>query len=236
MSNDYDILPVKTLKTVPKEFKDIADIGILPVHPFYMCIYASPKSGKSNLIVNMLKNKNFKYQKRFDTVYYISPTLDIDKTLKSVVEDEEIIKIHEPEDINEIENIISLLLEQQKSLNQDGEEHKALFILDDMLGKIHDSTVLTQICSKYRHYNCSFIVVSQAFKSISPIIRQCASNWVLFHTENTKEFMKVCDEFLGIPNFKSLYNDNTAEKYSFLYIDVNKQAVYKNFKTLLYQK
>ena len=232
---DYDILAVKSKHEIPESFKDIHKKGILPIHSFFMCLYSSPRSGKSNLIVNILKNKAFHYQKRFDQVYYISPTLDCDKTCKSVMDDGDIIKIHEINDIDNIDGILTGILEEQKELNKN-EPHTALIILDDMLGKLHGAGVITKICSKYRHYNTSFIVVSQAFKSISNVIRQCASHWILFRTENQKELTKIEDEFNGIPNFRELYEANTREKYSFIYIDVNKQTVYKNFKELIYAK
>lgn len=232
---DYRVLPVKSKQVIPDAFKDIAKVGILPVHSFFMCIYSVPKSGKSNLIINILKNKDFHYQKRYDTIYYISPTLDSDKTCKCVMDDDEIIKIYEPDDITNIDNILNAILENQKEINKE-ESHSSLIIMDDMLGMLHGSSLITRICSKYRHYNTSFIVVSQAFKSLSPIIRQCASHWILFHTENRKELSKIEEEFAGFNNFRQIYEENTREKYSFIYIDINKQRIYRNFEELVYEK
>lgn len=227
MNKKYEILPVKSRQVVPDSFKDIAEIGILPIHCFFLCIYAPPRQGKSSLIVNLLMNMNFNYKNRYDVVYYISPTLDADKTCNCIMKDDDIVKIHEPEDIDCIDLILNELLKKQKEMNKE-EPYKALFVLDDMLGKLRDSEI-TKISSKYRHYNASFIIVSQSFKAISPIIRTCASHWIIFKTENQKEKMKIIEEFNGFKDFEKYLDEFTKEKYNFMYIDINKHSLHHNF-------
>jgi DNA helicase HerA-like ATPase len=97
-----------------------------------------------------------------------------------------------------------------------------------MLGKLRDNEI-TKISSKYRHYNASFIVVSQSFKAISPIIRTCASHWILFKTENQKEKAKIVEEFNGFKDFEMYLDKFTKEKYNFMYIDINKHTMHHNF-------
>lgn len=235
MTDKYEILPVKSSSSVPQGFEDIAKEGVLPIHPFFMCVFASPKSGKSNLIMNLIFNKNMNFKDRFDAIYWISPTIDADRTCRHVMDDEEIIKIHEPDDIEAIDDIMKVILKEQKDANKEG-PFKTLIVMDDMLGRLRGTSLITTISSKYRHYNCSFIVVSQTLKSIDPIIRQCASHWILFKTENQKEFDKIVEEFNGYPDFATIYKVNTSDKYTFIYIDINKVKIHKNFGEIVYIK
>lgn len=219
MASRLDILPVKKLAagTPKRELHEH-----LPKPPFMMSIVAKPASGKSNLLVNLLYNKNF-YRDYFDEIYFISPTIMIDDTLEAVRGDDTIIKIHE--DLEALDELLSTIVESQEK--QDGD---VLVVLDDCIGFL--SKGLTHLATRYRHYKISIIISIQNFRTIPLIVRNCSSCFVFFGTHNDREKKKMEEEFGGsFPKFIECFDKATHEKYSFLFVDMRKMQLFENFLT-----
>jgi hypothetical protein len=233
MKDDINIYPVKIeLNEEEKILKKKWDVlpETLPHDNFILLMMAPPRSGKSVLIMNLLFNEIFNYKKLYDKIIFISPTLLNDKTLKYVVEDDDIIKIHEYDDISNIDGIIKGIIDDQKENKQ-----HTLIILDDMVGQLgNNNKELNTLATRYRHFNISMIITSQNYKSFGVLLRNCASHWIFFKTNMLKEQGKIFEDMNSYPNFKELYNKATNERYSFIYIDQNNLKVYKKFNELLY--
>jgi len=200
--------------------------------PFFICIVAPPKSGKSNLLVNIIYNL---YHKCFDNIIYISPNVYNDDTLeKSVTADDDIIKYDlSEESIDEILDKVSVLCKEMKKNDQ--LEH-TLIIIDDCLGMIK-TKALDKIASKYRHFNISIIISIQVFRAMTNTVRSCATQFIIFKNNNTKEVNKMEEEFSGaFPDFLNLYHEATNEKYNFLTLDFRNMRALRNFDTILWQK
>ena len=233
MKDDINIYPVKIElneeeKILKKKWEVLSEA--LPHDNFILLMMAPPRSGKSVLIMNLLFNEIFNYKKIYDKIIFISPTLLNDKTLKHVVEDEDIIKIHEYEDISNIDGVIKGIIDDQKETKQ-----HTLIILDDMVGQLgNNNKELNTLATRYRHFNISMIITSQNYKSFGVLLRNCASHWIFFKTQMLKEIGKICEDMNSYPNFKELYNKATNERYSFIYIDQNALKVYKKFNEILY--
>jgi hypothetical protein len=106
------VLPVKN-SSVKKQFPQIPEPLLQP--PFTMAMIAPTKSGKSTIIANMLKNCLMGYNDNvFSEIYYISPTIAFDRTLKSIFDDETIIKITDEDDLIHLDSILSELINLQK--------------------------------------------------------------------------------------------------------------------------
>jgi len=221
------ILPVK-IKKEKNEFKKLP--SILPKPPFLLTLQAPVRSGKSNLIMNMVYRW---YKPIFDEIIFISPTVKNDKTCKMLYKDKDIIKMDENLD-NDLDMILNEIVEQQNETVEEDRKH-ILIILDDCLGFLKQG--LANLCSRYRHYKISMIITSQSFRSI-PVITRCnSSHYILFSTHNKKELDKLEEEFSGnFPQFLNLYKKATEDKYAFLYMDMENIKAYKNFTDLLYEK
>lgn len=195
----------------------------LPDHCFCMCIVAPPRSGKSNLIANVLKNKHWGYDKVFDRVLFISPTVQHDKTIQACLSpaDEHITL---ESNIDAMPALLKAALAQQ----EEDLKQRLLIIFDDCVGFL--GREVEALVSKYRHYNASVIISSQQFRKIPPTARTCANYWVLFRTHNKKEIEKMNEEFSGqYRDFLKFYNEATAERYSFLFMDIDDSSLYENF-------
>lgn len=233
MSKDLKILQVKKLYKAD-EYPKIKHP--LPKPPFTMCLVAPTKSGKSNLIVNLLKNSYFGYDDVFDEIYYISPTVGIDETLRSINEDEEIIKIDEEDDLKFLDDILNDIVKNQKSKSKE-EREPVLIVLDDCLDYLKKSKRLDSLPSYSRHYNISIIITSQVYNALPTKLRKNASCYLIARIYNNKDLQNIEEEIgANFHDFKNNYDKATKEKYSFLFIDNRNIELWKNFDELLWQK
>jgi hypothetical protein len=227
MTNKLNILPIKT-----QEDRSVKSIPYPLQQPnFLLIVVGSCRSGKGVLLMNLIMNKNMGYRNYFDNIVYISPNLPSDKTGSILYKDEEIMKITEGlENLNEI---LEVIVDNQKKSDE-----SLLVVIDDCLGLIGgDNNYFSTLCSKYRHFNISLIITTQNFRHIPITCRYNASGYILFKSHNKKEIEKLEEELGGMfPDFDSLYKEATKEKYSFLYLDMEKATAWKKYDELLWEK
>ncbi len=234
-NKDVEIYPVKIEYTEDeKKFIQKFDIlpDVLPHQAFIMLIHAPPRSGKSVLILNLLYNEMFKMKDIYDKIIFISPTLENDKTLKHVLEDEDVIKYYDYKELQNINGIIGGILEHQKDNQQ---KENILIILDDCVGLIGNNSVeLNRLCTRYRHNKISLIITSQNYKSFGVLMRNCASHYIFFKTNMLTELKKISDDMNNYPNFETHYRTATNKRYSFLYVNQLESKIYEKFGRILY--
>ena len=226
-TNKLQILPVKTF-----ENRSIKSIPYPLQQPNFLMIIVGPcRSGKGVYLMNVLLNKNLGYRDYFDNIIYISPTIRSDKTAKILYKDDDITKI--TDNLEHLNDILRVIVEDQKE-----SEESLLVVIDDCLGLLgSNSSYFSTLCSKYRHYNMSLIITTQSFRSIPLICRSNASAYVLFKSHNKKEIEKLEEEMGGMfPEFLKLYDEATKEKFSFLYLDMEKATAWLRYDKLLYEK
>jgi hypothetical protein len=233
MSNNLKILQVK------KQYKADEYPKIkhpLPKPPFTMALISPTRSGKSTTIVNLLKNSYFGYDDIFKEIYYISPTVGIDETLRSINEDDDIIKIDQEEDLQYLDDILNDIVKSQKSKSKEEREPVAIF-LDDCLDYLKKSKRLDSLPSYSRHYNISIIITTQVYNALPTKLRKNASCYLIARIYNNKDLQNIEEEIgANFHDFKNNYDKATKEKYSFLFVDNRNIELWKNFDELLWQK
>jgi hypothetical protein len=233
MSNNLKILQVKKLFK-SDEYPKIKHP--LPKPPFTLALIAPTKSGKSNLIVNLLKNSYFGYDDIFKEIYYISPTVGIDETLRSINEDDDIIKIDQEEDLQYLDDILNDIVKSQKSKSKE-EREPVLIVLDDCLDYLKKSKRLDSLPSYSRHYNISIIITTQVYNALPTKLRKNASAYLIARIYNNKDLQNIEEEIgANFHDFRNNYDKATKEKYSFLFVDNRNIELWKNFDELLWQK
>ncbi len=219
------ILKVKSKDEAQIRFKHIKSPLLKP--PFIGVINGSVRSGKSNILINMIYNDEF-YKDSFDKIIFISPTVNNDITLKHLSEDEDVLKIDS--DLENLDDILRTIVETKEKDEEELNKYY-LIVMDDCLGFIKQRSYVSFLCTRYRHYKLSLIFTTQNFRSIPNIIRQNATFYLIFRTTNKKEEAKYCDEFSSIfDKWEELYEIETKEPYSFLYLDLRNCCAYKNFE------
>lgn len=238
---NLDILKVKNANEMKnqKQFKDLHENLLRP--PFLLVVNGNVRTGKSNLMMNLIYNQSF-YKDYFDSIFFVSPTVMNDETLQHLREDDDIVKLSE--NLENIDEIVKTIVESKqendnddKDSSEETEKKHWLLVLDDCLGFIKQRSYISFLCTRYRHYKISIIISSQNFRSIPNVIRQNSSGYLIFKTTNNKEYNKIEDEMGGLlPDFEKLYEIATDKPYNFLFIDLRHIRAYHNFKDLLYSK
>lgn len=111
--DSLEILPIK------KDKKDnkIQFPEPIPNDPFTLCFISPTNSGKTVVIVNLIYRF---YKKYFDEIIYISPTVHIDETLENNVnKDDEITKIYEDDDLQNIDIMLKEIITEQKETKKE---------------------------------------------------------------------------------------------------------------------
>lgn len=230
-------MPDLTIKALTKPSNNSSIPPPLPQLPFRWLFIAPSYSGKSTVICNALKRKEFGYKKIFGkNIFVFSATSHGDECYKDL-------KVHHMG--TDFEDIIRKLIEEQKSRIKfvgKNQCEPVLLVFDDILS----SMLVTPNSSKYkllldlftlgRHYCINIIFSSQSYKRIPKTLREQASHIILFDSlskGNIKEFA----EENGLIEFKQLNKwMEQLSKYDFLYINKPKRSIYHNFDQLLFSK
>ena len=143
---NVDILPV------PKPPENTRSTRIKePLPTMHSLFVGKTGSGKTNLIVNLITRNVFGYNKHYDKIIVISPTLGYDNSWELVADVQpkkgrvayELIDCGD--DANtELENLLNEAMEDP--------ETKRLCILDDCLSLLHNSAILSTLFTTARHY------------------------------------------------------------------------------------
>jgi len=225
MNNDpYAIKIVKTNKDGLLQPK-CCDIGILPKLPAGFLLVGRTGSGKTLTMINMLMNKNMLkgYFQKVKLFVGVKPDSEM---IKSINLD----KKHIKEDFTE-DDVKTEWTKCEKDVEKNGMKNskRTLFIFDDILGnpKFMRSGIMRKIATANRHANVSYMILSQYYRGVTPIIRQNASFLVYFPASEL-ENMKLVDEqtppHMKKKEFLDIIKYATNEKYSFLSINTRESA------------
>lgn len=229
--NDFDltILPVR---------KDNHGMNIRrPTHPILpnvqqganMLICSSVRSGKSNLLCNLMLNSNF-MKDCFQDVYIFSSTIHQDQTTRKLREAFPA-TCYDSFDEQKLLRII----DHQKSYED--EDRPCIAIILDDLQNIKAKSPFYTIATNFRHYGIGFLCYTvQNFKMIPPIVRSNVTN-LLIGTNNQHQLRQIGqeygDSFGGEDNFIRYHRMAVPERFNFLYgrLDQYPAKLHKNFDT-----
>tara|TARA_R110001606_G_scaffold373788_1_gene531284 strand:- start:525 stop:1364 length:840 start_codon:yes stop_codon:yes gene_type:complete len=206
----------------------------LPQPQFLALIIGSVRSGKTNYLINALRNGDDFYGSEYwDSYKIISNTLNNDakgKYFKDAFDD--------CEDHYTDKMIQELITSQKKYERED--MPTMMILLDDILSRDFKKTNdITYLCSKFRHYEMSIFLTTQSFRAVGTIIRNNATNILIFRQNNSKELDKIKEEYSELCGseklFMEYYNLAHDSPHSFLYIDgqENPARFYRRHEVLL---
>ena len=80
-------------------------------------------------------------------------------------------------------------------------------------------------------------VFTQNFKSVDTILRNNATDVIIFKQTNNKQLIQIAEEFHpaygNIQNFLKIYHKAVEGKYNFLYLKVQEGKALKNFEEVI---
>lgn len=204
---------------------------------FAMLIIGKPRSGKTNLLLNLTTKAHKNFNRKFDKVYLFSPSVH---TMEN--DPFELLPDDQKYEVATEQNLMSVLDEIK------GTGEKVLLILDDCIsdirgkGKSEVENLLHRIFFNRRHLagkggSLSIIATSQTYNKIDPKLRKTASQLVFFENKNKKELDSIFEESILIPKkeFYDVLRYIFDRKYQFMYIDTtlpDYKMIHKNFNQL----
>jgi len=203
----------------------------LPELPCIMTIIAPTKSGKTNLLTNLILRDEF-YKDVHDNVTIMSNTIEQDRTGRFLKQSCDCYTGYSDE-------ILGGLIQQQKSFDDDDRPFIGL-IFDDILGSVKRNSYLNSLVTRSRHFGVGLLAISvQSFKALGPVIRNNTNAFICLNLQNMSELDKISAEYSGMyggdEKFKKIYHKATEDRYDFLYLDLqnNPARAFKCFHTQL---
>ena len=199
----------------------------LPRNTFCWLIVGAPGSGKTNLLLNLINKNNRFYNKKFDRVYFVSP---------SVHTIGEQLGVHAKRlfsDLSKLDTILEINLEFKKA----NPGHRALLILDDMshvFKRANNQKELIKLIQNRRHYGMSIMIVAQKINKIPLEVRALCDHLCMFNTPHSSEWKIVNEEFNPFQvSLNSLRPVIFKTPHDFLYMDLMGHKMYRNFEELI---
>lgn len=204
---------------------------------FAMLIIGKPRSGKTNLLLNLTTKAHKNFNRKFDRVYLWSPSVHTmeDDPFELLPEDQKF-------DSLTLDNLSGVLEEIKDS------HDKTLFVLDDVIadmrgkGKADLENLLHKVFFNRRHLagkggSVSIIATSQTYNKIDPKLRKTASQLIFFANKNKKEIDSIFEEMILIPRkeFFDVMRYIYDKPFQFMYIDTtlpDDKMIFKNFNQL----
>ena len=190
----------------------------MPDSCFRMLICGNSGSGKTNVLIHMLKDPLIYYDKIYlyaknleqDKYQYLIECLEkIARQIKRPVEDLLEVSNDEIIDLDDIEN----------------DDNQKVVIFDDYICDANQNKIIKYFIGG-RHKNCSVIYLSQSYYKTPKDIRLNCSHYILFESPGKKENNMIAGE-LNID--KEKYKKATKKQYDFLYLDQPRKVLARNY-------
>ncbi len=219
--------PKKVFKMKDKHEKHYTDKGFLPNLPMKLIIAGrSHISGKTNLVGSLLLLDKF-YNKNFkgENIYIISPSIDTDDKINSIIE----VKDIPDENLMDCPNeeILSLLYDEieEDFKNTKGKKKNYLFYFDDCSYggglKAKRYGIVSKFFQNGRHLNISTIATTQVYNDLHLNLRRNASAIISFNiSDKDLDILTEENNYLKNKNeFKDLFRSVVNQKHSFFVIN-----------------
>ena len=197
-------------------------------------------SGKTNLLLNLFKNRHC-YRGKFNNIFYFCPQSSFlsvvnhpfekhDKVYHELTTDALISIYEQLNDLKEGKNMT-------ESDTDDEPEYNCIIIDDfaDVLKQKDIQRVLNMFIIKARHLRCSFIFTLQSYYYFPKTLRKQITYITIFKPKNVAEWQSIAHEILSLNKDDGLllYNYVFNADYSHLDIDTVQNKIYKNFNELV---
>ena len=201
-------------------------------------------SGKTNLLLNLFKNRHC-YRGKFSNIFYFCPESSFlsvinhpfskhDKVYHSLTV-ELLLSIYDQ--LNDLKNGSTKNGSNNDSESEDEIEYNCV-IIDDFANDLKNNEIekiLNMMLIKSRHLRCSFIFTLQSYYYMPKIFRKQITYITIFKSKNIAEFESIAHELLNLnkDDGLKLYNYIYNGDYAHLDIDTVQNLIYKNFNQLI---
>ena len=191
-------------------------------------------SGKTSLLLNMIKSKQL-YRKKFHNIYYICPSVSFLSVDNHPFKDHE--NVYHELNYSILEDIYNELIEMKE---KEKKPKYSLIIIDDMADSMKDTSILKKLSRmiiKARHINCCFFFTLQSYYYFPKILRKQITYITIFKPKNIEEFYSLSKELFNLnqDDALKLYDYVFDAPYTHLDVDTVSNTYYKNFNKLSFE-
>lgn len=234
---------------------DIVNKNISRRNGMIYVLTGSGGSGKTSLLLNMFKNKNY-YRNKFHNIYYFCPSSSFSSVQKHPFEKHD--KVYHELTVPILDKLYNELNQkkeesttkkekQDKSTYIDDEEQPesddepeieySCVIIDDMASSLKENDIsiaLNKMLIKARHLCCSFIFTLQSYYYFPKILRKQITYTTIFKSKNIEEWNSIAKELFNMNKDDALkvFNYVFDAPYNHIDIDLVNNVFYKNFNLL----
>ena len=200
-------------------------------------------SGKTNLLLNLFKNRHC-YKGKFHNIWYFCPQSSFLSVVNHPFEKHD--KVYHELTADALMGIYEQLNDLKEGKNKtddddDDDEPEIEYnciILDDFANDLKNKDIikmLNMMVIKARHLRCAFIFTLQSYYYFPKILRKQITYITIFKSKNVEEFNSIARELLNlnIENALKLYNYVYDSDYNHLDLDTVQNKSYKNFHELI---
>jgi hypothetical protein len=208
----------------------------IPGFPSTVAVIGTPGSGKTNLCMNLLMNPMF-WNKFFDTIYLLGPTVKMDKQFKNInVPDHQIVTKEE----EFIPKLMEWTQKQEDAVKSDPKTApKVLFFFEDMTAyrqTVQKDPEFSKAFTTIRHHKASAIVNFHKYTALERTARLNCMHICVFpvcRTDMEQIFKEYGTANLDMEDFMLMcrycWKGDEVNKKPFLYINMY-QPIEKRFR------
>jgi hypothetical protein len=207
---------------------------VIPRFPCMQLLCGKSGSGKSNFLLNLMKNKDLMGE-FFDEIFLISPTAKADDLVKHLELDEG----HVWDDLDKAVGDLAILLDNQAyDIETKGikETNKILVICDDCVGdkKFMKADPLLKLAIHGRHNLVSSIICTQSYTKCPRAIRLQAQGLAIFNGSSLDEVKLIAEDYCPSgytkKDFMKIVGFATEKPYDFLWINGHVKDMKQRFR------
>ena len=194
----------------------------IPDHPYRILIIVDSGSGKTNLLLNLIKS-----QPDIDKIYLYArdPYESKYQYLINKREDVGINHFNDPKAFIEYLNDMHDVYKHIDDYNP-GKENKILIVFDDMIADMINNnklnSIVTELSIRGRKLNISIVFIMQSYFKVPKNARLNTTHFLIMKISNKKEIQQITinhSSDIDFKDFVKIYKKCTDEPYSFLVSD-----------------
>jgi len=196
-------------------------------------------SGKTNLLLNLFKNRHC-YRNKFHNIFYFCPEASFLSVTKHPFEKHD--KVYHNMTVDILYSIYEQLCDLKSGKDKtdsdsDDEVEYNCIIIDDFADCLKNKDierVFNMMLIKARHLRCAFIFTLQSYYYFPKILRKQLTYITIFKPKNIEEWFSISNELLNLnkDDGLKLYNYVFDANYNHLDLDTVENLIYKNYNIL----
>ena len=199
----------------------------IPDHPYRILIIGVSRSGKTNALLNLIKQQDNIYK-----IYLYAKDLSEPKYEFLIKKRKDAVMkyLNDSNAFIECSNTMDDIYNNIDD-NNPNRKRKLLIVFDDMIADIMSNkkvqAIIKELFIRCRKLNISLVFISQSYFSVPKDVRLNSAHYLIMKYNNQRELQNIVINHsadIGYEDLMKIYRERTKEAYPFLKIDTTLTA------------